>query len=233
MRNDAELRVALKAVQGDGEYYEKHLAPAPWAFTVRGVDYLAATNGHLLVLAAGDVTGLPRVPDKRDEMIRAWFDGPDGEQIDVAVLARFANVGLGSRDCAACKNTRERQCGECDGDGVMECSCSKCDNDHEATCDACGGDGTIRCAACADLTIQKPARLLGLTINRQVIREGLEALGVSDGVARLSINAKNIFRLVSDGAAVPWMLVWMPLRDSAPVPRVEFEKPETWQTVAA
>lgn len=226
MRTADELRAALIELQGKDNYLAKEIGPAPWAVELRGRRWLAATNGHAMVAVAGDAGDAPMPSSKRVASISKWFDGDDGDVIDLSALAAFVNAGAASRHCEECHDKRTVECDDCDGQGETDCTCS-CGHDHEAECDTCGGDGYVACKACASLTEKRPARLRSHVVNRQVVREVIETIGVMEGTARLSCNGQRVYRLVPDEPEPAWMAVFMPLRDVDPN-GVDFDKPETW-----
>lgn len=235
MRSGDDLRQALLRLQPPESWYEKSVGSAPWGVTIHDREWIGATDGHVLILIAADAPVVSRLTGKYLAQLPTWMEA-DSYPVSLADLSEFANVGAEMRPCAKCKDEREFECDECDGAGYRDCECTDCGDVHESRCDQCRGTGQVKCSECSDFRERRSGLLCGRVVNRQLIRLVIDTLRPDGSMVRLGTNEVNggMYVLTEDAEQPAWMAVVMQMRaDMLPKPKVEFEKPETWRTVAA
>lgn len=188
-----------------------------WTLTLNGEQWVAATNGRVLVATRGE-TGV--VPDSAiaQRIPSLIADAQKGAAVSVKWAQVRAFVGapaVFAPICPTCNNVGHLgECEECNGIGHTECECS-CGDVHDKSCLECDGIGLERCPTC-DLK-QYPE-----------IRKGW----IGDSLFNLNLLAPVVFRLDADVVTMrhsprphgtesqvlfespEWLMIVMPLRST-------------------
>jgi len=232
MRTGEEIQAALTAIGARGYRIE-----SPYRVIVDAQSFALATDGHVLLAVHSSVCpdAVAEAPAIVAKLARDVYprDTPTDGIVEAAQLAAFVGARTGPRPpCATCNSKGEIECDDCGGAGETDCECH-CGHSHEAESEACDGDGTVECPSCTPLK-KMPGSLCGHVVNRALLRDVLEAVGVYDG--RLSIRAtpkgSGFIYVLAPVDSAKWFAVVMSMQETTRA-EAEFEKPETWQKVAA
>jgi hypothetical protein len=188
MRTATEVYAALAALKFDYAY--SGTVPPPWIVDVDGAAWVVGTDGLVMVafrqpFAEGPTTPAPERYAKHvyDHLL---MEAAEPAAVPASWLANVAGLHEPPpADCDDCKNTGLVVCGECDGDGKVECECMDCGHEHSADCEC--DDGKVECGSCDRNHKPKPVRLLGANINVRCLAVALRAVLPDEGDEALTI----------------------------------------------
>jgi hypothetical protein len=181
----------------------------PWSVSVDGVDWLVATNGHVLLARKSSELGEP-VPERLAQVqhyLVASIESP--RPVTLTDLKAFAG---------AVQDLSPVTCQDCRGEGyqswVDTIRCEHCGAETRNPCDQCDGDKVV-----APALERRYGWIVGLPLNRALLAFGLSLLPDHQTVTMGTIAAsgtKNSEHLATFAvAAGDWRLVVMSVREDA------------------
>lgn len=167
-----------------------------------------ATQGHYLLALEYEAEGLTADPPPAASMAKMTRESirpmkPHGTVVDLVALREWCGD-----TCSQCHGAgRVNVCKDCDGEGEIDCECETCGDSHERTCRECDGDGGERCPrSCQPKVMDPRGVLVGLAINRRLLREALA--GLPGTQCRVASSEKEKLLVFGDR----WRVVLMSIR---------------------
>lgn len=192
----------------------------PFALTLDGQPWVAATNGRILIALAGATTHKPPEMERPLDIASILVLSPESAETTVEALREFCGTYPHPLPfCVKCCNRGLALCAECKGIGEMEC-----DLGHKHDCEECDGSGATDapCGCGHEPEGDSPpmGRILGQTFDLNLLGQALHHFA---GPCRYGLAGETeLWRLVVHGEG--WRVALMGCKDENPAARREFEQ---------